>query len=567
VISRRGLLVSGAAAGLAVALGGETALGLGATAHSGIGSDEVPGNDDLWLVNGRIHTMDPTRRIVSQVVIRHGRFVEVGTDPASPRPGRRIDLGGRTVVPGLVDAHTHIALAGNRPGFHQPLDDAGSLAAVLELLAARRPSVPEGQFITCVGLVNTMHIAERRLPTRAELDDAVPDRPIYLQPAFDDRRGPALLLTGAVTNSLGRQWLAARGVMADDSGNLDPAAMQQALFHLRREFLTPEARRRGALDALRHYTSRGTTTIVDAGAVQRTGTPADTIMSEDNYRMHDPFLALHADGALPCRYRMNFLHLDADATGGLEAQRQRLKNAFPFFGDEWVKTGGIGEFSAGSLVGDRMIAAAGWRNENHTYVGVGCGCGTPPGDVEQILRRWEAVNADVPITGLRWTMSHLLPDITGRQLERAKALGVGLLIGVGPTFGGPPSRRILDCGIPVGFHTDSGDIVPSNPFVTLWFLVTGQNFLGETINPGQQISRQEALETATCRNRWFLNDEPLGSVQPGFYGDLVVLDRDYFRVPEDEIRFVRPVLTVVGGRVAHDAGLLASASFAGDFSP
>ena len=77
---------------------------------------------DLALVNGRIHTMDATNRIVSQVVIRNGRFAEVGNGLALPANVRTVNLQGKTMIPGIIDAHNHIVLVGNRPGWHTPLE-------------------------------------------------------------------------------------------------------------------------------------------------------------------------------------------------------------------------------------------------------------------------------------------------------------------------------------------------------------------------------------------------------------------------------------------------------------
>jgi len=150
---------------------------------------------DLALVNGRIHTMGGANSVVSSAWIRDGRFYQVG-DSLSGIGGnvRKIDLGGRTVVPGLVDTHNHVVLMGLRPGYHTPLENAYSIADVQATLAPRRAAVPDGGWITTIGGFNPSHFAENRLPTLRELDAAVPDRPVYVQVGF---AGPSTTNTAA----------------------------------------------------------------------------------------------------------------------------------------------------------------------------------------------------------------------------------------------------------------------------------------------------------------------------------------------------------------------------------
>jgi len=195
-ISRRDFFKAGAAAGMAAALPTTSAQGKPpATPAGGVAPD-------LVFVNGKIHTMDDTASVVSAVAIRDGRFVAVG-DAANPGPGVKvINLRGRTVVPGLLESHTHFVSLANRPGYHVAgLELAHSIAEVQEMLAERRArgDVPEGAFITAMG---GWHPRQwfgpgemLRLPTLAELDAAVPDRPVML---YQGGSGPG------VTNTLGK---------------------------------------------------------------------------------------------------------------------------------------------------------------------------------------------------------------------------------------------------------------------------------------------------------------------------------------------------------------------------
>src|SRR6202023_1941514 len=150
----------------------------------------------LALLNGKIHTMDANNRVVSQALIQNGRFAAVGNNIAVPRGNvRRIDLKGRTVIPGIIDAHNHIVLVGNRPGWHTPLEHVNTIPDAIAVLKMRSTEVPSGEFISTVGPISAMQFTERRLPSLTELDAV--NRPVYIQAAQG----------GARTNTQGKAWL------------------------------------------------------------------------------------------------------------------------------------------------------------------------------------------------------------------------------------------------------------------------------------------------------------------------------------------------------------------------
>jgi predicted amidohydrolase YtcJ len=141
--------------------------------------------------------------------VRNGRFAAVGDNlPAPGRGIRRIDLKGKTVIPGLIDAHNHIVLVGNRPGWHTPLEHVFTIPDAIAALRKRAAGVPPGEFITTIGPIAAMQFPEKRLPTLTELDAV--DRPVYIQAAQG----------GARTNTLGKTRLEA-------SGNAPPTARSQ----------------------------------------------------------------------------------------------------------------------------------------------------------------------------------------------------------------------------------------------------------------------------------------------------------------------------------------------------
>jgi len=577
--SRRDFFKAGLAAGVGATLPGSLAQ-----------ANSDSGDDGLTFVNGRIFTMNNQNPVVKAVKIRNGRFVAVGISAANPGPGENvIDLQGRTVVPGLIESHTHFVSLANRPGYHvAQWELASNLAEVLALLAARRQGVPPGQFITAMGAGTPRMFAELRLPTLAEIDAAVPDRPVFL---YQGGGGPAR------TNTLGKQFfetatapLAGPCVVGADGSLATVAGVNhanRALYHLRIR-QTFEDKKRSALDAMAYSASIGITTNLDQTLVAKaTGTldpasldpqPTDALFNLNHFRMYDAWLALHREDKAFIRLQINFLHNQGfiAALGDLDHQlpelRERLKNQFPFFGDNMLRTGGIGEWAApfaapGSadypvwFESQRLVAKAGWRNENAQP-----GTPTSSAAIEQVVATYEAMDAEFGIGDLRWGLQHAdftMPDQLARlnKLNCAVSMsGFRWLNGVPRADGlpvGPLYPQILASGIHAGMHEDGVHIAPHNPWFALHYATTGLNVLGQQINPGQQITRYQALYAYTYENAWYLNREnDLGSIEVGKLADLVVLDRDYFSVSDADMRRTRPVLTMVDGEIVYDAGVI-----------
>lgn len=594
-VSRRAVLKTGAVTGAAAA-GGLAMTGRAAAAASAgpLGpSRRAPGQrtspaGDLVLYNGVIHTMDQAGTVASVVAIRDGYIVYVGDsfgNAIRQFPGRpqSIDLHGQMAMPGIIDCHNHIVLMGNRPGHHTPLENAYSIADVQALYAARaatlppspNPPVSADNFITTIGGFSPNQFAEGRLPTLAELDAAAPDNPVYISVGFV---GPS------ATNTLGKAFfenvpppygpvpVGADGSIAP-SGFTTPGPTGQATLALR-QTLTFGQRTQSVRDAMAYAASVGVTTHLDQGAFQATNTPTDGSAHENNFTMHLPFLAVYAEGdqrdAAPdqqgiIRLRTNFLLWDDDVS--VPIATNRIQNAFPFFGGDLVRTGAAGEFLADPFLyyaGGNPVwmaaalaaAQAGWRAEVHSLT---------PTDFQTEIAGYEAVNAQVPITGLRWVVAHV-PFITEDYANRLKAVGGGVNLtpyqyfGTGSPAGpsGPPYRMLADNGIPVGLSSDGMQIAPMNPWIHAYYATTGLNALGSQINPGQQLTRAEVLAHYTSANTWFLggqDDEVLGVIEPGRLGDVVVLSDDYFAVPDDQLRGLHSELTVLGGTVVHSGNI------------
>jgi predicted amidohydrolase YtcJ len=571
-VSRRNLLRSGAVVGasaVGAATVGPASASASASASGGSGGGGGgPGRNGgrLALVNGRIYTMDPRNRVASAVLIEDGVFTDVGRD-VDTRDARVVNLRGRAVVPGLVEGHIHSVSLANRPGYHTILENTTSIAEIQEALAARRRGVPRGQWITSMGGFHTNQWAEHRMPTLAELDEAVPDRPILLYTQFT---GPC------ATNSLGKAFFdaadagppphpayvpvnaAADGAIA--AGGFAGGPSNSALYLLRTR-QTFDDKRRSALDMMAYSTSVGLTTHLDQVLFPTPGplSPAQVLSNLDHYRMYDALLALHREGRTTIRMQLNFLHNQADPA--LPELRERLRNQFQFFGDDLMMTGSIGEWAAPIGAGaawfeaQRLVAQARWRNENSVQ---------SLANLTQVVEAYEAVDAEFGIADLRW-MVHHVPFVTTDLLDRLRALGCGVQmagyrwVNSGPDAVGvgAPFRTIVDHGIQVGLHGDGVHIAPLNPWPHLYYATTGVNSFGSQVNAGQHLTREEALRLFTHGNSWFLRmEDKIGTISKGKLADLVVLDRDYFKVPDEQIKKIRALLTVVGGAIVHDTGTL-----------
>ena len=555
-LSRRGLLKGSGALVAAGGIAGVTELAEAKKPDAG--------GQDLAFVNGKIHTMDGSNRIVSQLSISNGRFDNVGDGIGGGGGNKKvINLRGKTVIPGLIDSHTHIVLVGNRPGYHVLLEDLFSIQDVVARYQQVSREVPAGK--------NSSRRSGRwpQCSSRSSGCQTCPSS--TLSTALSTFRR---LRVARGRTALGKAWLSTRGVTniaADGTVGGGATGTTGALLALRNEQLTDESRMRTSLGALQYYASLGLTTHLDQGAFQ-SDTPSGGIANENNFTMYNSFLALDRQGLLPARLRTNFLYMDQDPDS--LALSERLKNAFQFFGNDMYRTGSIGEFVApdptapislsGSgfppvantanntrwLYAAMKVAQAGWRAEVHSLSAT---------DFQAEIDGYGLVNQQFPIGDLRWVVAHV-PLITLDYINKLKALGGGLKVGWGPTRTGtkvgPPYRTILNSGINVGYHADGGDITVINPWLNFYTIITGKNLRGDLINEGQTLTRQETMFLATVANKWFIGEDDLGSIEVGNHADLVVLDRDYFFVADAEIPQIRSLLTVVGGNVSYDAGVL-----------
>ena len=527
------------------------------------------------LENGVIHTMDAANTVVSSVMVQDGKFTVIGPGPAPNNcvPKQVIDLGGRTVVPGIIDNHNHIILLGLRPGHDVRIENAVTVREVMGTFEARAAEVPAGEWLTALGGFNINQFVPPpgvpRFPSMAELNLVTPKHPVLLMQGFT---GPAQ------TNARGKPLLEAMGVTVGADGSI--AAGTNTLTALNQLRRMDEANRlpnwkRGTVYAMTYASAMGITTHLDQGGFPALNDNTDGLAHFDRYRAFDAVVELNKEKKLTNRIRVNFLHLEtAENTPEL---LDRLKNTHPDFGDDWLRTHGIGEFTANGLDtawrnATRLVArtfpdtfraaplGSKWTNENHSLSAT---------DFRTIIDEWtlvhnELIAAGEPdgLTQRRWVLAHV-PLITQEYVDKLKAIGGGISLFGGSRYisgtavpSGPPYRMILDSGIRSGLSSDGMQVAPMNPWLSMYYAVTGKNARGVLINPGQQITRHEALRLYTADNGWFIKEEAtLGSIELGKKADLTVLSANYFdaaAVPDEKIKDVHSKFTMVNGTVVWD---------------
>ena len=511
---------------------------------------------DLVLTNGRFLTVDAEDSIQSAVRIRGDRIVAVGAGVGSFECDRRIDLGGRTAVPGLINNHLHFLRLGNRPGYDvRAIETTASIAEVQAVIAARAAQLPPAtddldgtDFISIVDSWSPRQFAEQRRPTLAELDEAAPNHAVYM---MGYPFGPG------VTNSIGKRFLEAAGIAVSDEGAIDgqpgPELNEaQRAYEVLKRNQTLDDNLRSLRDLMRFSNTVGLSTVLEGGG----GFPGPGVF--DEYRDYEAAMALWRAHESTVRLRL-FYQSWARSTGGIDAIQQRVDNTFMGLGDDMLKVSGFGEnivvestpIQPLELFVEAFTIAAenGWLVHQHSV------------DVEELethTTAMERVNEITPIADLHWNLSHV-QEIDEGILERLKAMGAGVAVQNHYYHGafalgdvGPPYRLILDSGVHMSAGSDGG---PFSPWISIYHMTTGMTSYGDPILADQAITRMEALRAWTLGSAWDAHSEDdLGSIEPGKLADIVVLSEDYLAVPDEALRGLKSVLTLIGGEIVYSDG-------------
>jgi len=523
---------------------------------------------DKILLNGKIVTVDDRFTVAQALAIRGQRIVATGSNADMEKLGgattEKIDLRGRTVIPGLIDNHAHWIRAAE----HNELrfDGVTSRAQALKLLTERvRGAGPDEWIVVLGGWSEEQFSDEARGFPLAELDAIAPNNPVVLQSIYNHSylNGAALAAAKIDANTPDP---AGGKIEKDVSGKpsgIVRGAGGVAFVAAKVPLKDQEAWLANTRRLVAYLNSLGITAWSDAGGRG---------MSAKHY---EPYRHLAERGELNARVFWLTIR-QPNTPAQVDEVLTEIPQQKPFQGNDTFDQIGWGEAVYGPVTTNTMRAGANTRPEDMAQfrrivealaargLHLNAHVEMEPA-IDAFLDTYEEVNKIHPIKGLRWVFSHV-DQVTDAQLERMKRLGMSAQLHSRPLIQGalmhkihgerawdmPPFRRVQDSGIHWGLGSDATAVTPSNPFYTLSLAVTGRMIGGQHVNR-QTISREEALIAHTRANAAFLFQEGnLGALAPGRYADLLVLDRDYLTVPEDEIKDIKPLLTMVGGKAAYD---------------
>jgi predicted amidohydrolase YtcJ len=534
---------------------------------------------ELVLLDGKVTTLDRANPLGEAIAIRDGQIQHVGSSAEvmalAGAETRRIDLGGRRVIPGLNDSHIHPIRGGLNYNMELRWDGVRSLADAMSMLREQARRTPPPQWVRVVGGFTRHQFDEKRLPTLDEINAAAPDTPVFILHLYD-----RALLNRAALRAAGytKDTPDPPGgqIERDPQGNptglllAKPNALILYATLARGPKLPPEMQENSTLHFMRELNRLGVTSVIDAGGGFQN--------YPDDYAVVEK---LAREDRLTIRIAYNLFPQKAKEE--LADFRRWAGVVRPGQGGDMFRHNGAGEmlvFSAADFedfqeprpelpasmepeLKDvvRFLAENRWPFRLHA---------TYDETISRALDVFEAVDRDVGLQGLRWFFDHA-ETITPRNIDRVKRLGGGIAVQhrmayQGEDFVGrygtdaaaetPPIARILEAGVPVGAGTDATRVASYNPWVCLHWLVSGATLGGlRMTRPDKRLDREAALRLWTEGSSWFSGEQDRkGRLAPGQFADLAVLSGDYFDVPEDSIGDLASVLTVVGGRIVHGAG-------------
>lgn len=531
------------------------------------------------LLNGKFTTLDPARPTATAVAIKGGVFEAVGSNTEvmvlQDEGTRVINLNQHTVIPGLNDSHTHVIRGGLHYNLELRWEGVPSVADALRMLKVQAGRTPAPQWVRVVGGWSEFQFAERRMPTLDEINAVAPDTPVFILHLYDRAllNRAALRASGIDRNTPNPPGgVIYRDRQGNPSGMLiaEPSALILYSTLAKGPVLPFEDQINSSRHFQRELNRLGITSVIDAGGGGQN--------YPDDYRVIEE---LHLRGQMSLRIAYN---LFAQVKGKEYDDFQRWTGMVkPGDGDAMLRMNGAGEnlvWSAADFenflqprpqLGDamdtelervtRLLVEKRWPFRIHA---------TYDESIARFLDIFEKVDRDIPFAGLRFIIDHA-ETIRPASIERVKALGGGIAIQHRMAFQGeyfverygateaqftPPVTDMLAAGVPVGAGTDATRVASYNPWVSLYWLVTGKTIGGLALYPEErQLDRVAALRLWTKGSAWFSGEQDMkGAIAKGQYADLAVLSGDYFAVDAEDIKNLHSVLTMVGGEVVHGDG-------------
>ncbi|MDA2512818.1 amidohydrolase [Bacillus cereus] len=530
---------------------------------------------DMILYNGKITTLDPSQPEVSAIAITDGLITAVGGDElldSATEKTKKIDLKRKRAIPGLNDSHIHVIRGGLHYNMELRWEGVPSITIALEMLKEQARRTPAPQWVRVVGGWSEFQFKERRMPTLEEINAVSEDTPVFVLHLYDralvNRAGlRALGYTKDTPDPPG--CLIERDKRGNPTGLLIANPNASILYSSlgKAPILNFDDQINSTRHFMRELNRLGITSAIDAGGGFQN--------YPEDYRVVE-HLAEKEQLTLRIAYNL----FTQNPNHEYEDFASWAKIVSPGQGNDKYKMNGAGEmlvFSAADFEKFQMprpelatmmeadlkkvislLVENRWPFRLHA---------TYDESITRFLNVFEEVNKEIPFNGLRWWFDHA-ETISDRSMERVKALNGGIAIQDRMAFQGeyfvdlygkeaakrtPPIYRMLDLGIPVGAGSDATRVSSYNPWVALYWMVAGKTIGGLSIyDEKNKLDRKVALELYSKGSAWFSGDESKkGTLAVGQFADIAVLSADYFTVPEEEIKNLESLLTIMGGQVVY----------------
>ncbi|MRX41779.1 amidohydrolase family protein [Flavobacterium sp. LC2016-23] len=539
---------------------------------------------DLILFNGKIHSFNTETPTITAVAIKDGKFIAVGTDSDimefAAEETKIIDLQNRRVVPGINDSHIHLIRGGLNYNLELRWDGVPSLADALRMLKEQVDRTPNPQWVRVVGGWSEFQFAERRMPTLEEINTIAPETPVFILHLYD-----RAMMNRAALKAVGytKNTPAPPGGQIERDSNGEPTGLIIATPNAMILYSTlakgPTLSYEHQINSTRHFMKElnrfGITSVIDAGGGFQN--------FPDDYKVVNE---LNEKKQLTVRIAYNLF-------------TQKPKHEFEDFedwidtvklyqGDDMYRHNGAGEmlvFSAADFEDFlqprpdlpenmeaelekvvRLLVENRWPFRLHA---------TYNESISRFLNVFEKINQEIPFNGLPWIFDHA-ETIDERNIERVKNLGGGIAVQSRMAYQGeyftdrygakaaentPPIKKMIEMEVPVGAGSDATRVSSYNPWVSMYWMTVGKTVGGLQLYNETRLNRETALELYTRGSAWFSQEQAKkGDIRTGMFADLVVLDRDYFTINDEDIKKIEADLTIVDGKIVYANGDFSSFS-------
>jgi predicted amidohydrolase YtcJ len=550
---------------------------------------------DMLLINGKIITVDKDCTIAEAVAVKGDKIAAVGSTREilrlSGKETKVIDLKGKTVIPGLIDAHLHPESAALSE-LHCEIPDLHTVGELLTWIRSQAEGKKEGEWIIHPKLFYT-RLEELRPPTLEELDEAAPNNPVFLNGSFG-----GMINSRAMNISDISEKTIHPGIIHDKPTGRLTGFIRASAFRLLKipvEEAVSEEKMLNAVEAmLKRYNRYGITGVCSG---------------EGDYRTYEMYRYLHKNGRLTVRIFQNIL-----LTPGPEGSLKTLLDTIPQcnyatgYGDEWVKIGALKIMLDGGILTGTAYLAEPWGDkaadvfgiEEPDYRGVlkysrdevfsavkaaaennwkfTAHC-TGDGGIDILLDVFEEVNKTISVNGRRFSIIHgnFYNEAAIRKMSRLgiyadmqpawfykDADAMRMILGENRIRYFHPYHSMVNAGIMVNGGSDhmvkwdaNTSVNPYNPFLGMWTMITRRTEKGSVILPEEAITREEALKMYTINNAYASFEENIkGSIEPGKLADMAVISDDILTCPSEAIKNIVSELTLTGGKVVYSSGVL-----------